>query len=82
MRNIRELNPEKETESWATIPINSPTQQTALISLKDDAMLIVNNPPNEYPKYYFKKGAVVLLLSNNDTIYNKDDLLQIQKTPK
>ena len=79
MRNIRPLDPTKEIEAWATIPINSPHQQTALISLKDDAMLIANNPPNKYPKYFFKKGAVVILLQNNEMIYNKDDLLSVQK---
>ena len=82
MINMRELDPEKKTETWAMIPINSPNQQTALISLIDDASLIANDPPNEYPKYYFKKGAVVLLLPNNDGVYNKDDLLRIQKIPK
>ena len=82
MRNIRELDPNKEVESWITIPINSRHQQTALISMKDDAMLIANNPPNEYPKYFFKKGAAVLLLPNNEMIYNPIDLLQVQRKPK
>ena len=82
MINVRELDPSKQTESWITIPINSPQQQTALISMKDDAMMIANDPPNEYPKYFFKKGAVVLLLPNNDMIYNPIDLLQVQREPK
>ena len=76
---VREMNMDEVRESWVEIPINTAEQRRVMISMKDEATFTTANPPAKYPKYFFRKGAVVVLLSSGEAIYNKVDLIRIEK---
>ena len=49
-----------------------------MISMRENAIFRDGEPPKDN-RYFFRKGAVVVQLANKDIIYNKDDLITVQK---